>query len=283
MLQNSLHECIISSEQPKTLSMDKSTHPRPLASELKSAILILSQTLQSLRLKHAFISHSAIFLHAQAYSLPCLLPSNITILIQPSPALSAHSLIQILQNNEYSSTFLIKHKKGIAYPNVIITRPKEDVRGDLLVGFKILDHWTHPQRREAYDLRLPANSTQSLIFGTSQIQIQTMTPSWLLHQKIRRYNSRNPYQEREKHMDEIDIRTLVDTLEFRGGRKMRFKGREEVDMLKAVVRGMKSDDPGALGGVIECLEVFGPWWRVGWVQGIGVLVGVLVLMRMLDF
>ena len=74
--------------------MDHIRRPLPTADELTTAILILSRTFRSL--KHGIIDSSAIFLRATSFSLPCLLPSNITVLIHSSSKTSAQEVIRTL-------------------------------------------------------------------------------------------------------------------------------------------------------------------------------------------
>ncbi|KAH7355221.1 hypothetical protein BKA65DRAFT_581996 [Rhexocercosporidium sp. MPI-PUGE-AT-0058] len=259
--------------------MDRIAHPLPTASELTSAILILSRTFQSLRLKHGLIDSSAIFLHATAFSLPCLLPSSITFLIQPSPTLSALELTGSLSDRKFVADFIVTRKDGVDYPKAIIKRPKDDIRGDLLVEFSIVDHWMCHERREAYDFRIPGNDTVPLMVRGEQVHV--MNPEWLLRQKIQIWNER--VLDKEKRTDEIDIRTLVDVLGFRGSRKISFRRKKEVEDLNMVVMGMDGDDPMVLGSVIDCPQVFGPWYDLTWVRAIGAVGSVLILMKVLDF
>ncbi|KAH9219622.1 hypothetical protein DL95DRAFT_457292 [Leptodontidium sp. 2 PMI_412] len=258
--------------------MDRIAHPLPTASELTSAILILSRTLQSLHLKHGLIDSSATFVHGSAFSLPCLLPSNITILIQPSPDISALELTRALSEQRYASDFVVTRKNGVDYPKVIIKRPKDDMRGNLLVEFRIVDHWLCHERREAYDFRIPGHDTVSLMVWGDRVHV--MNPEWLLRQKIQIWNERA--LAKEKRTDEIDIKTLVDVLGFRGSRKIKFRHQQEVEDLSLVVMGMDGDDPMVLGSVIDCPQVFGPWYDLTWVRAFGAVGAVLVLMKVLD-
>ncbi|XMA18021.1 hypothetical protein WAI453_010812 [Rhynchosporium graminicola] len=159
--------------------MYKTSHAFPTTLELTKAVLKLSCSLQSLNLPHALIGPSAIFLLAQAFSLPCLLPTNITILIQPSAELSSSSLINILSDEsaDHHSGFLTKYRNGIEYPFVTVKRPADDVRGDLLVEFSIVDHWGCHEKREAYDFRLPRNETLSIVMPGGE-RIPLINPEW---------------------------------------------------------------------------------------------------------
>ncbi|KAG4437116.1 hypothetical protein IFR05_007414 [Cadophora sp. M221] len=258
--------------------MDRIAHPLPTASELTSAILILSHTLQSLRLKHGLIDSSATFLHASSFSLPCLLPSNITILIQPSKKISALELTHALSERRFASNFVVTRKNGVDYPKVIIKRPKNNMRGDLLVEFRIVDHWLCHERREAYDFQIPGNETVPLMVGGEQVHV--MNPEWLLRQKIQMWNEL--VLEKEKRTDEFEIKTLVDVLGLRGSGKIKFRHKQEVEELSLVVMGMDRDDPMVLGSVIDCPQVFGPWYDLAWVRAFGAVGSVLVLMKVLD-
>ncbi|KAH7411263.1 hypothetical protein BKA64DRAFT_663050 [Cadophora sp. MPI-SDFR-AT-0126] len=258
--------------------MDRIARHLPTTDEVITAILILSRTFQSLRLKHGIIDSSAIFLHAKSFALPCLLPSSITILIQPSSKISASELVRDISEKSYASEYVVLRKACVDYPKVIVKRPKGDMRGDLYVGFKIVDHWICPWKREAYDFRLEGNETVSLMINGEQVHV--MIPEWLLRQKIQIWNER--IFDEEKRTDEIDIRTLVDVLGFLGSRKIKFRRKQEIEDLGIAVMGME-DDPLMLGSLIDCPKVFGPWYRLSWVQAFGAFGAVLFLMKLMDY
>ncbi|PVH80331.1 hypothetical protein DL98DRAFT_571870 [Cadophora sp. DSE1049] len=258
--------------------MNRIVRPLPTTDELTSAILILSHTFQSLRVKHGIIDSSAIFLHATSFSLPCLLPSSITILIQPSSKISAQELTRTLSEKDYDSEYVVLRKNCVDYPKVIIKRPKGDMRGDLYVDFKIVDHWMLSGKREAYDFRLDGNDTVPLMIDGEQVHV--MNPEWLLRQKIQIWNER--VLNKEKRTDEVDIRTLVDVLGSFGSGKIKFRRKGEIEDLGMVVMVME-DDPMMLGSLIDCPEVFGPWYRLTWVQAFGALGAVVVLTKVIEY
>jgi len=148
----------------------------------------------------------------------------------------------------------------------------------MYVDFNVVDRWGCSRKREAYDFRLEGNNTVPLTIDSEQVHI--MNPAWLLRQRIQTWNER--VLDREKRTDEIEIRTLVDMLGFCGGEKIKIKRKQEIEDLRMVVVGME-DDPTMLGSVIECPEVFGPWYRLNWVQAFGALGLVVILTKAIDY
>ncbi|KAI9053038.1 hypothetical protein LZ554_003308 [Drepanopeziza brunnea f. sp. 'monogermtubi'] len=257
----------------RNFQIDRIPIPPPTAAELITAIVILSRTFESLCLKYGLISSSAIYLHGTSFALPCLLPSQITVLIQPSPKLSAMELTQLLCDRRYKNEFFVTRKDGIDVPKIIVKRAVGDRSGDVFVQFKILDHWLCYEKRPAYDFRRAGNETVLVNIGSDSIPI--LNPQWLLLQKISEWSSRMTDQDRRN--DEIEVRTLVDVLGFRKCSKARVRGRAETDELRTLVTGMDRDDPGVLGSVVDCPDVFGPWWKGSWMLVIWAVVGAVIL------
>ncbi|PBP16825.1 hypothetical protein BUE80_DR012445 [Diplocarpon rosae] len=254
--------------------------PLPTAAEITTAIRILSQTLNSLHLEYGLVSSAAIFLHGTYFSLPCLLPSTITVLIQPSAKLSALEINQLLCSPPYDSSYVPTRKNGIDAPKIIIKRTVGGRRGDLFVDFEIVDHYVCWEKRSQYDFRRNGNAATMFSIGSNpfKFQVPVLNPPWLLKQTIQRWNARSSEEQRERRNDEIDIRTLVDVLSYRKSGKITVSGKEEVEQLRALIWGMNGDDPHVLGSVIDCPEIFGPWWRVNWVLVVGALLASAVLL-----
>lgn len=256
----------------RNFQIDRIPLPPPTPTELTTAVMILSRTFYSLRLKYGFVSSAAIYLHGTSLALPSLLPSTITVLIQPYPKFSALEVTQLLCDEKYKDDFLVTRRNGTEVPKIIVKRPGGDRRGDIYVQFEVVDHYVCYEKRPAYDFRRSGNETVLVNIGSGSIPL--LTPQWLLRQKISEWNSRNTDQDRRN--DEIEIRTLVDVIALRECSKMRVRGQTETDELRMLVMGMNNDDPRVLGSVVDCPEVFGPWWRVSWAVGIWVIAAAVV-------
>ncbi|PBP21912.1 hypothetical protein BUE80_DR007295 [Diplocarpon rosae] len=253
--------------------------PLPTAAEITTAIHILSQTLHSLHLEYGLVSSAAIFLHGTFFSLPCLLPSTIAVLIQPSTKLSALEINQLLCSPPYDSSYVPTRKNGIDVPKIIIKRTVGGRCVDLFVDFEIVDHYVCWEKRSQYDFRRNGNGATMFNIGIDpfKFQVPVLNPQWLLRQTIQRWNARSSEERRQMRNDEIDIRTLVDVLSYRKSGKITVSGKEEVEQLRALTWGMDGDGSDVLGSVINCPELFGPWWRVKWVLVVGALLASAVL------
>lgn len=171
------------------------TLSHPTAAELRIAAVSLSTLLQDLEIEHGIIGSAATFLHDNKYNLPCLLPTRITVLIQPCLSFSADDLADQLCQYEYSDIFSSHRKNGAFAPRIIVRR-LGDKRGDLLVELEIVDHCILYDWRVAYDPRPGGNEVKVLNIYNEEVRL--LNPQWLLRQKIQIWNARKSEGMRRK-------------------------------------------------------------------------------------
>lgn len=258
-----------------TLSaVSKLHHTLPTATETMEAIVKFTKAMSYISEEYGLIGGSAVFCYARDWGFPTRLNADINLIVQPDvdTGLYAKELSLILCSVEFSDLFAVKRIAGVDVPQVRVKRGKKEV----LVDVEILDRHTYVERRADYDLTLPKNKPLWLIVGgviydpethepaeaPQQIRRKTVlllnTP-WMLRQKILMWNERGGLQ---RANDKVDIETLCDVMN-RAKERLNIESKSDIRKLKVFLKEF-NNDPMVLGSVINCPEVFGPWYKLNW-------------------
>jgi hypothetical protein len=273
------------------------THPLPIICKLKrtlpssteimEAIAKLSAAMSYISDTYGLIGGSAAICYSKAYGLPTRLTADINLIVQPdlNIRVSAEEVAKILCSAEFSETFAVKRVSGVDVPQVKVMRGKKEV----LIDVVILDHHGWGNRRTDYDLMLPGNERWKMLVNGKidkktkeqargrlnaqadgqavdqfvEQNVFLLNAPWILRQKILMWNERRGLH---KANDKLDIETLCDVLN-KTKRTLKIKCETDIRKLREFLEDFDNDSR-VLGSVIECPEVFGPWYNLKWVRRI---------------
>jgi hypothetical protein len=231
--------------------------PLPTPSETTEAIAKLSAAMFQIDVGYGLIGGSAILSYADYCGLPKRLTADIDLIIQPhlEVEISAEEVTRRLCSEEFSEDFAVKRISGVDIPQVRVKRGELEV----FVDVKVLDHYVCPERRADYDMRLRENEPHHLLVDGQIVFL--LNASWMLRQKILTWSDR---QGQKRGTDKMDIETLCDVLTA-AKMTLKISREEDIKKLKEFLEDFEHD-PRVLGTVIDCPEVFGPWYDLKWVR-----------------
>ncbi|PMD62496.1 uncharacterized protein K444DRAFT_717255 [Hyaloscypha bicolor E] len=261
--------------------INKLTRTLPSSIEIMEAIAKLAAVMSYITDIYGLAGGSAAICYATAYRFPTRLTTDINLIIQPDLdiRITAEEVARILCCVQFSDDFAVKNISGVDIPQVKVMRGKKEV----LVDVEILDYHVWEDRRTDYDLSLSGNERWGLLIEkkvdkkdreesggqaggqvVDQIVAQNvflMNAVWMLRQKILMWNEREGLQ---RANDKVDIVTLCDVLD-EAKRTLKIRNERDIRKLKEFLKDF-DNDPMVLGSVIECPEVFGPWYNLKWVR-----------------
>jgi len=141
-------------------------HKFPTPEDILSSTIALSDNLTSLKIQHAIIGSSALYLHALAHRIPYHPPNHISVLLPaPRQAATETSVIQLynILCTKYAKSYKIRKYWGpgvredilqILAPNgeeENVGKRKEEI-GRAWIDIKVVDYWTFPELKSTFDM-----------------------------------------------------------------------------------------------------------------------------------
>ncbi|KAE9371555.1 hypothetical protein N431DRAFT_467730 [Stipitochalara longipes BDJ] len=253
--------------QLSVISKLKRTLPTP--TEITEAITKLSTAMTYVSDAYGLIGGSAVLCYAKHFGFPMRSTPDINFIVKPDLDIRIYSeeVAKILCSAEFSDSFAVKRVAGIDIPQVKVMRGKIEV----LVDVEIYDRYTWEESRADYDLTWAENERLQLVVGrtrpweteeeTIRRSVLLLNAPWMLRQKILAWNDREGLQ---RANDKVDIETLCDVMN-RANKTLVLRSERDIRKLKAFLNEF-DNDPMVLGSVIDCPEVFGPWYNLKWVR-----------------
>jgi hypothetical protein len=142
--------------------MDKISSPSLSASELDEALVKITNALDTLQVRYGIVGSTAINLYARHYGFPHRATSNISIVVQPTEKVSAMEISARFAEKSFGTDFVCWMIEGVRVPKVVVRR--EGYREQrMAVNFRLLDHYTYPERRLYYDFDLDQIGNQRIM------------------------------------------------------------------------------------------------------------------------
>jgi len=258
---------LVPNHQLSVVSKLKQTLPTP--AEITEAIAKLSAVMTYVTGAYGLMGGSAVLCYAKHFGFLTRPTPDINFIVMPDLdiRIGAEQVARILCAEEFSASFAAKRVAGVDIPQVKVMRGRIEV----LVDVEIYDRYTWEERRADYDLRWAQNERLQLVVGgtrpgetdeeTIRRTVLLMNAPWMLRQKILTWNDREGLQ---RANDKLDIETLCDVMN-RANKTLVLSNKSDIKKLKAFMKEF-DNDPMVLSSVIDCPEVFGPWYNLKWVR-----------------
>jgi len=250
----------------------KRTLPTP--EEITEALSKLSAVMTFVTGAYGIMGGSAVLCYAKHFGFPTRPTPDINFIVVPDLDIRIFSeeVAKILCSAEFSEIFAVKRLVGIDIPQVKVMRGRREI----LIDVEIYDRYTWDERRADYDLTWAQNERLPLLVGatrpgetqaeTTRRTVLLLNAPWMLRQKILSWNDRQGFQ---RANDKVDIETLCDVM-GRANKTLVLRSESDIRKLKGFMSEF-DNDPMVLGSVIDCPEVFGPWYNLRWVRRIFVV------------
>lgn len=259
--------------------MDKIPSPFISANELDEAIVKITNALDALKVRYGIVGSTAINLYARHYGFPHRAMSNISIVVQSTEKVSVMEISASFAEKRFEEDFVCWMIKGVRVPKVVVVRREGGREQRVAVSFKLLDHYSFPERRMYYDFDLNRSGNQRILWGLGGKRVRLLNAPWLLRQKILAWGAREDAEKRRT--DTVDIKTLCDTVEVQK-KRVKVRDEEEVQVLKTFVMNV-SEDPLVFRNAIDCPQVLGPWWEIRWIKVLLIMLAVFFFGLWLDY
>jgi len=253
--------------QLSVVSKLKRTLPTP--AEISEALSKLSAAMTYVTGTYGIMGGSAVLCYAKHFGFPTRPTPDINFIVMPNLDIRIFSeeVAKIRCSAEFSDSFAVKRLGGIDIPQVKVMRGRKEI----LVDVEIYDLYTWEERKVDYDLTWSQNERLQLVVGgtrpgesqeeRTRRTVLLLNAQWMLRQKILSWNDRQGLQ---RANDKVDVETLCDVMN-RANKTLVLRSESDIRKLKAFLSEF-DNDPMVLGSVIDCPEVFGPWYNLKWVR-----------------